>query len=420
MVMFKKGEWKLFGALYSSLFLGMAMPNIYVVQALFFLSRGISLTELGIGFAIIKLFRLISEVPTGAIADLYGKKVSIQIQLFFYSICSFLFLFVTRGWHMYLLFAVEGVAGAFASGAYEALPYEIAKKAKRTDLINEYAGKGSFLREVAHFISYFGAVAFLFLVGGETVYTLLGISFKGLDLLWIPTSLGFLIAFVLMFKVKEEVVPRKVNLKQDFIDTYRVSVEGLKYAKSHPVISKLFAASFFFAISFFLFDHHVHQPFLQDLGFNAESIALLTALASLVGAGLSLIPKSIEKRFKTEKHFLEFTVILQLILLAGLFFFNKIFAFGVLFFFIYYNIHRSFREPIFGPFKQLFMKDEIRATIGSVESLIISIGGIIFLPLAGYLVDTYGAINTTLSAFIPLALGLIVLYTIKMNGRVNH
>lgn len=420
MVLFKKGEWKLFWPFYMALFIGISIPGIQVVLIPFFLLKGFTLTQVGIGMGLMSLFTILAEVPTGAVADIFGKRVSIQVHWILHTIVSLLFVFVTSPWQMYVLFAIFGISGTFASGAFEALPYEICKKEKRKELINEFYSKISFVREIAHFISYFATAGVLLLLGSEKIYTFFGIDFKGIDFLWPIGAIGFFAAFLIFFNVKEDVKPRKINLKNDFIETYKLSVEGIKYAKNHPVINKLFFASFFLTISYIFFSETVYQPFLLNIGFNAEKIALIVAFASIVGAIFSLIPKTLEKKFKTEKHFIEFTIILQLALIVGLFFFNKIFAFSVLFFFIFYNVHRSLREPLFQPFKQLFMKDNVRATVGSVDSLLSNVASVIFFPVAGILLDNIGVINTTISASIPLVIGLVILYTIKMKERVAH
>ena len=323
MIIFKKGEWKIFWPFYLALFIGISTPGIFVIQTLFFLSRGFTLTQLGIGFGLVSLFTLLAEIPTGAVADIFGKKTSIQVHWLLHTITSFSFIFVQSPWQMYLLFSIEGISGTFASGAFDALPYEMCKKAKRKDLINEFYAKISMITQFSHVIAYFGTVGVLFLLGSEKIYTVFGMTFRGMDFLWPIGGLGYFFAFLIFFNVKEEVKREKVNIKKNFVKTYRLAFEGIKYSCTHHVIRKLFIASFFLAGSFVLFAHHVHQSFLIGFGFNAEKIAIIIALAAIIGTIFSLIPKSIEKKFKTEKQFIQITIILQLGLLLALVFFSK-------------------------------------------------------------------------------------------------
>jgi MFS family permease len=420
MQFFKKGEWKIFWPFYMALFVGISTPGIYVIQTLFFLSRGITLTQLGIAFGLYSLFSILAEIPTGAVADVFGKKISIQIHWIIHAITTFAFIFINAPWQIYLLFAVQGISGTFASGAFDALAYNTCINNKRKDLINEFFAKINFITQAGHFLSYLGTVVILYLVGSEKTYLIFNRGYTGMDLLWFTGALGFFFAFLIFFKFKEKNKSRKINIKKDIVKTHQTAIKGLKYAKNHIIIRKLFLASFFLTISYILFSDYVHQSFLLDLGFGAEKIALTIALASVVGAVFTLIPKSIEKKFKTEKHFVEFTIILQLILLVGLFFFNKIFAFSLFFFFIYYNVHRCLRGPIFLPFMQLFMKDKMRATLGSIESLLANVAGVVFFPLAGYMVDNVGVINTTIASVIPLIIGLFILYSVKLKKRISH
>jgi MFS family permease len=418
-VIFKEGELKIFWPYYLALFVGISTPAVYVIQTVFFLSRGFTLTQVGIAFGLASLFRIVAEIPTGAFADAFGKKKSSQMCWLISTITSACFIFVHAPWQMYVLFSLEGISATFLSGSFDALAYQTCKKNNREDLINEFFAKVSFIREAGHIISYLGVVGVLYALGPGRIYNFLGTNVRGMDFLWPITACGYLAAFIIFFAAKEDVEPVKVNLRQNFIDNYRTSVEGIKYSKAHPIIRKLFLSGFFLTASYVLFADIVYQPFLLNHGFGAEKIAIIVAIASVIGAIFSLVPKSLEKQFKTEKHFIEFTIILQMVLLIGLFFLHSIFAFGMLFFFIYYNMY-SFREPIFQPFKQLFMKDSIRATIGSVDSLISSVACVLVFPIAGFLVDKFGVLNTTLTAFFPLIIALIIMRSIKMESRIAH
>jgi MFS family permease len=417
MSFFKEGEWKLFWPFYVALFIGISTPTIYVIQTLFFLSRGISLTELGIAFGLLSLFIVLSEIPTGVIADRFGKKISIQIHWILHTITTALFIFISEPWQIYILFSIQGISQTFASGAFEALPYEICKKNKRKDLINEFYGKISFITQIGHFISYFGTIGVLFLLSSSTGYNILGINFQGMDFLWLIGALGYFLAFLIFFWLKEDIKKEKLTIKKEFIKSFSILRESLVYVKNHSILKRIFLVGFFLTISYILFLDAIHQSFLLNLGFDAKLIATIIALASIVGAIFSLIPKIIEKKFKTEKHYIEFTILLQIILLIGLYFFNHSIFYSMFFFFIYYNVHRCLREPIFEPFRQSFMKDSTRATIGSINSLIGHIAGIIFFPLGGFLLDNFNVINTTLFALIPLFLGLLILLSIKIKRK---
>lgn len=417
MRIFQKGEWKLFWPLYLAYFFGIMVPDIDILIMIFFFAKGFTATEVGIGFGLMSLFVILAEIPTGAIADLFGKRASVQVHWLLHGITTAAFFFITAPWQMWVLFSIQGISATFASGAMEALPYEMAIQANRKDLIKEFYGKIHAIVRFSQSISYFLTLGFLYLVGSTTYYYFFGPR-QGLDFLWFTSAAGFFIAFFIVFKIKEKVHREKFSLAGSIKDTYKTSLEAIRYSGQHPVVRKLFAASFFLVIAALFFSDIVYQPFLLDLGFKAENIALIVAIASIFGGIFCLIPKYIEKRFKTEKHYLQAFIILNLILLLLLFLFAGPII-SIIFFLVYFNL-KDLIYPVWMPFNQLFYKKEIRATIGSVSGVICSLAMVIFFPIVGICVDKFGANNTVYFAAIPLVIMFFILYSIKLKERIEH
>jgi MFS family permease len=416
MEFFKKEELKLYWPLYLADFIGMAVPDIDMLIIIFFFTKGFTATQVGIGFALYSLFIIISEIPTGAVADLYGKRVSTQI---FELMSAFIFIgffFLSSVWMMWILFSMRGIAKTFKSGAFDALPYQIAKDNNRPDLVNEFYGKHGFITQSGTALSNINVIIFIFFVGATTEYLFLGQVHQGLDFLWLTGALGYLIPFFILFKIKEKVKPRKINFKQDVKDTIRTSISALKYSKNHPIVKNLFFMGVFLTIGSLFFANIVYQPFLIDLGIKVEHIAIAVAFAYLLGALLNLLPRKLEKKFSTEKKYLETVIMIKISLPILLFFFAGP-IFSLIFFFVYFASDNLI-NPIMKPFKQFFYKKEIRASIGSVESLINSTTSIIFFPIVGFLVDNFSASNTVMFAPIPLLIALVIFKKINYSKRL--
>ncbi len=418
MSFFKEGEWKIFSPIYLAMFIGIAVPDIDMLIMIFFFAKGFSATQIGIGFALQALFMILAEIPTGAIADIYGKRLSTQVNFFLHTILFTAFFFITEAWMMWVLYCIMGISETFRSGAFDALPYQMAKEAKRTDLINQFYSTYGFIIQVATAISNFAVVGFLFLVGATVKYNVFGQVHQGIDFLWLTGAAGYFIAFLILFKVKEKVRKRSINFKADIKETHKISIKALRYTKSHPVISRLVIMGIFGTIATLLFSDIVYQPFLIELGIKAENIAIIIAFASLLGALFSLIPKHINKKFSSEKKYLEAAFALKLIILVSLYFFAGP-IFSLVFFFIYFS-YDSLIHPIMSPFKQFFYKKNMRATLGSVESVVYSITAVIFFPIIGYLIDNLGSNKTVLFASIPLLIGLLIFKSIKHKDKLVH
>ena len=130
---------------FSQFFSGFAM--IASFTPLYFLSNGVTQTQLGFLFAANILTLSLCDIPTGAIADLFGHKISVFLGTLIWS-SSYLILFIAKGFPIYLLSMIVGGIGlALVSGALTSLIYDILdKQNNRKDFQKIYGtGNGIFL-----------------------------------------------------------------------------------------------------------------------------------------------------------------------------------------------------------------------------------------------------------------------------------
>ena len=101
------------------------------VWVLFLLSRDISYTGVSVLQATLALVVLIAEVPSGVIADRFGRRNSILICVFLRSIAWIGVAFAWSFTTFFVLFAAYAVGNAFRSGTEDAWLYDVL--AERTD-----------------------------------------------------------------------------------------------------------------------------------------------------------------------------------------------------------------------------------------------------------------------------------------------
>jgi MFS family permease len=89
-----------------------------------FLKGVISPVQISFVYGFRYFIQLISELPTGAIADLLGKKVSLFLSYGCFFLSYFLLPFVHHFWQVLALYTLLGFASSFLSGAQEALVYD--------------------------------------------------------------------------------------------------------------------------------------------------------------------------------------------------------------------------------------------------------------------------------------------------------
>jgi len=75
---FSKSELKILWPFYLESFLGTLLFILIPFEIVYFRSIGLSSTQIGFLIALWPLASLLFEIPTGAVADLYGRKFSVR------------------------------------------------------------------------------------------------------------------------------------------------------------------------------------------------------------------------------------------------------------------------------------------------------------------------------------------------------
>jgi MFS family permease len=140
---------------------------------LFLLDKGISFSEIGILYAVREIMINIFEIPSGIIADTYGKKKALMGSFVFYILSFLVFYFSQNFWLFLFAFVLYGMADAFRSGTHKTMIIEYLKLNNRGyQKINYYghtracSQKGSALSAlIAGIIVFFsGDYQFVFLI----------------------------------------------------------------------------------------------------------------------------------------------------------------------------------------------------------------------------------------------------------------
>ena len=72
-------EVKLLWLFYLSHFFSTALNATEAIWVVYMMSKNFTFAQIGLNFAVFALSRFIFEVPTGAIADIYGRKFSVLL-----------------------------------------------------------------------------------------------------------------------------------------------------------------------------------------------------------------------------------------------------------------------------------------------------------------------------------------------------
>jgi len=142
---------------------------------LFFYSRFLNFAQIALLTAVTGLASIILEVPSGAFADVFGRKTAIIISYIFFSVGMF-GIAVSQSFGAFVVFGLMGaLANALYSGSLEALVYDSLKESNKEHLFEHVTSKLEALTWIGLFI---GSVSggFLYQMDFRLPYVVQGIS----------------------------------------------------------------------------------------------------------------------------------------------------------------------------------------------------------------------------------------------------
>lgn len=394
-MLFKKGELKTLWPFYLDYFISPMLHFASAFMIIFFRDLNFSLFQIGLLLAAFPLSALIFELPTGAFADLYGRKASCLLGYFLEGI-GFLSIFFLSDYYLILgAFAFVGFGSTFSSGSKEAWVADLIKS-KNKDYLQDYFIKSQSLDSAALVVSG--------LIGAFFVKTF------GIEIIWILGAISFLISILILAFAEEVYERKKLTIKESFKGIRKQGKDAMKYSRKHPVLFYFFVASAVLMVSYGFNSEISWVPFLQDLGLPDYAFGYLFSLTALVG----IFAPSIGKRFYkkgSERKFLFKSILIWALLALSILFVNKIvIAFGLI---MLMDLFYLWKRPSERVYFHRYVPSKLRASVGSVETLIMSLAAIITLPLAGYVVDVIGPRYGIMIAGIAAIPAAIIYYRIR-------
>jgi len=121
---------------------------IYPLYIILFREQGLSITEISLLLSFWSLVELLSEVPSGIIADRWNRKYMLFIAVILKAVCFTIWVFSNTFWLFALGFLFWGISGAFSSGTEEGLIYDNLKSENRENDFGKIYGKGRFFSSI--------------------------------------------------------------------------------------------------------------------------------------------------------------------------------------------------------------------------------------------------------------------------------
>jgi MFS family permease len=335
---------------------------LYLEESLF------TVTNVAIIFSIEAFAFFLFEVPTGAIADLFGRKRT-MIVAHIVVLFAVVFLYIGGSMTMFVLFAIcNSFARALTSGTDSALIYDTLKDENKEHLYKKIIGKYSALWPLGASL---GSI-----IGGYLASV--SLAFPALMTL-IPMGL----VLILMFFIEE---PKYE--KEDHKNVFKHMFNASKIIISNKQLMLLM----FVGLIILGIGESIHRMGSLFFEFKEIPIIVFGWIGAFIFAGSSIghfISHDFSERFGNKK-----TLILcvigspLLILLATL-----TVKYTSIILFVISSLFYGLRRPIISHLLNIEVSSKKRATIISMYNFMGQLGMAIFVPFLGYFSDLY-TINT--------------------------
>jgi MFS family permease len=347
---------------------------------------GLSFAQIFTLDAIYMLMFILFEIPSGALADLIGRKKAILAGLFTLTLAAIVTGNAQNFLQLFLSFFIWALGFSLISGSSDALLYDSLKSEK---LYHRTSGR-------ALFFSTIGLAC-----AGVTGPLLFAQHFR---LPYLFSALPFAAALLVMIFYREPAVARELSFSlRNHLRQIRQGAEkafGNRFVLwSTGALALVFTVSYTFASSY--------QPYLTEIGFDVRQFAfilpLLFVIEALGGAWSERITSRLGETVAFWGSFLLIGIsLLSLGLLASR---------SVLPIMLIYGFLQGFARPLVSTYANRYIESEHRATIISVQMMASTVTSAIMLFLFGLVTDRIGVIALAavigalvLAAGVPLLL----------------
>jgi MFS family permease len=353
---------------------------------LFLLEKGLSYTEIGILYAIREIITNLSEIPSGILADTYGRKTALISSFLLYIISFILFYFAVGFWLFLIAFVFYGIGDAFRSGTHKGMiMYYLKLNGWQTQKINYYghtracSQKGSAIASLiaGSIVFYYGSYQNIFLFS------------------IIPYLLNLLL--IVSYPIELNQTAFSTSNKKSFKNT----LQNLLFVIKQPQVFRLVNSSAIYSgyqkavkdyIQPLLLQVVVLIPILENDRIDNKSgllIGVFYFIIYLLNSRASQLSGKISKN--TGRTITQYTLLIGfgLGVISGLFYIEKLWVFSLLVFVGVYLIE-NIRKPILTGYLADTIPNEILTSVLSAQSQWRTIITAVLALLMGAVADYFG------------------------------
>ena len=368
----------------------------------FYESNGLMMKDIMILQAVYSIAIVILEIPSGYLADVWGRKRTMLLGAIM-GVIGFATYGISHGFAGFLIAEIIlGIGQSCMSGADSAMLYDSMMEVKKEKQYSRFEGRitslGNFAEAIAAIIG--GLLATITL---RTPY--------------IAQTIIALIAVPAAISLKEPV--RHIKLaSSSFMEVVGIARFALFENRElrRNILFSAFVGCATLTMAWFV------QPFFEYSEIDIKWFGFLWAALNLIVGIASLMAYNIEKRIGQKAS-------IMLIALAVPIGYITLSQSGMilgLIILVFFHIVRGYATPILKDYINRITGSEVRATVLSVRNFIIRINFSLIGPLIGWIKDVYSLQTALLiagSTFIFLTVSTAILFIAskeKMNNKTNY
>ena len=369
------------------------------IWVLYLAFRGMSLVEIGLLESVYHITGVIFELPTGVIADVYGKKFSVVTGRIVSVISCILMMTSDSFLGFAIAFSLSSASMNLNSGAAEALVYDSLKELGEEEKYKKIWGDLAFVMSIAQGLAV--------LLGG----ILADVKFLYAYIFGTIIQIGALIA---AYGFSEPPIHKEKDIDEKQQGNLIVNqlVTSIKVLKARRIVLYLILFSSLVA-SVQTTVYFYSQKYFSDMGYSKTVIAIICTLSSVVDAISSKYAYKIEELLRLKGTLISIALV-NLFSLMGLALIKNL----SIVFFLVTAISGGVGFIIFSDYINKNIPSEYRATILSFDSLCFSAFMICVFPLFGLLAEKIG-FSITFGIIALLYIPIMMFLMLKLRKHQN-
>lgn len=344
------------------------------------------------------------ELPTGAFADLVGKKITVILSYFVGSLAMLSYIWASSFWQFAMAVSLHGLHQSLKSGAHAALIFDSLAQDGRQ---SEFKVINSRLMAIVQF--------------SMVAATFIGGWMGNINLTWpfIGYSVAFLLAAVLVLFMKEPGVDTEKFTLKNYL---RQTIDGTKHLFQHKRITRLALLYMLVGGIGWTFQRLLREMIMIDVGFDQMEMGIILGAARLLNILLLVrLAKSV-KASQKGWDILFLPLLMVFSYLPGIWL-NKIISVPIV---VGMMMIGTGRFLIYDPYLHHEIESRYRATTMSAANLLVSLLLAINMVGLGFFLDKinipqvmigYGLISLLL--VVPLAFAVRRDFQDKNNDKIK-